>query len=250
MARQYFDLNIQPFAGYTVLVHGVRNAGKTFLGGDFLSYHSKKGPVKFVNILGEDGQRSAMSFDLGKVGETHESYDDFKLFCQEYQGKKLEAVFLDSMSALARWIMKYVVKSDRLPRVTKDSNEWGEFHREAEIAAMLFRNTAKYILAVCPSDRSVDAVTQQTYISPDLPGRQATGSAGWYDFVGYLQANTLGPGTISRKLMFTPSSTIVTRQRLAVQIDKDIEMPNGPGGWAIVDKLIEEHAQMRAKEKK
>lgn len=225
-----------------MLVHGVRAAGKTHLGGDFLRENAQRGPVKFINILGEDGQRSAMSAQLGDVGETHESYQDFKDFCKEYQGKKLEAVFLDSVSVLGKWIMRHVVGSDRLPRITKESNEWGEFHREAETASMLLRNTAKYVLAVCPSDRSVDAVTQGTYISPDLPGRQATGSAGWYDFVGYIQAVVTGPGTVKRTLMFTPNGTIVTRQRLAVQIDKDITLPNGPGAWALIHSTIEHHA--------
>ena len=232
--------------GYTTLIHGVRAAGKTALGGDFLRYYSDRGPVKFINMLGEDGQRSAMSSQLGKVGETHETYQDFKDFCKEYQGKKLEAVFLDSVSVLGRWIMRHTVGADRLPRVTKDSNEWGEFHRESETASMLLRNTAKYVLAVCPSDRSVDAVTQQTYISPDLPGRQATGSAGWYDFVGYIQAVVTGPGVVKRTVMFTPNGTIVTRQRLAVQIDKDITLPNGQGGWSIIDKTIELHATLMA----
>lgn len=243
MARQKFNLDLLMADSFTAMVHGIRAAGKTHLIGDMLKTEREHGPVCFINMAGEDGQASAKSFGLGEIGETHESYDDFKAFCREYQGKKLRAVGLDSVSVLGRWVMKSVVGADRLPRITKESNEWGEFHREMDNAMALFRNTAKRILAVCPSDRSVDAVTTRTYISPDLPGRQAVGSAGWFDFVAYLQAEVTGPGKVERKLIIAPNNTIVVRQRLSKQIANDITLPDGPGGWKKFSDIIAEHAK-------
>jgi hypothetical protein len=228
---------------FTMMIHGIRAAGKTFLIGDMLAEEAKAGKVCFINMAGEDGAASAKSFHLGEIGETHNSYADFQDFCKEYAGRKLQAVGLDSVSVLGRWVMRAVLGSDRLPRLTKESNEWGEFHREMDNAMVLLRNTARYILAVCPSDRSVDAVTQRTYISPDLPGRQAVGSAGWFDFVGYLQAEVTSPGKVSRKCIIAPNGTIVVRQRLARQITSDIELPDGPGGWLKMKNIIQEHAK-------
>lgn len=226
-----------------MMVHGIRASGKTFLLGDLLAEESKAGPIKFINMLGEDGAASAKSFKLGDVGENHGSYDDYRAFCKEYAGKRLQAVGLDSVSVLGRWVMRSVLGSDRLPRLTKESNEWGEYHREMDNALALLRNTARYVLAVCPSDRSVDAVTQRTYISPDLPGRQAVGSAGWFDFVGYLQAEVTGPGAVSRKLIIAPNATIVVRQRLARQITEDLQLPTGQGSWLKIKTTIQEHAK-------
>lgn len=243
MARQKFNLDLLVNDGFTLMVHGIRAAGKTYMIGDMLAEERKHGKVCFVNMAGEDGAASAKSFGLGEIGETHSAYSDFQEFCKEYAGKKLQAVGLDSVSVLGRWVMRAVLGSDRLPRLTKESNEWGEFHREMDNAMVLLRNTARYVLAVCPSDRSVDAVTQRTYISPDLPGRQAVGSAGWFDFVGYLQAEVTSPGTVSRKLIIASNSTIVVRQRLARQITQDLSLPDGPGGWLRLKNTIQEHAK-------
>lgn len=242
MARQKFNLDLPVSDSFTMMVHGIRAAGKTFLIGDMLAEERVHGQVCFVNMAGEDGAASAKSFGLGEIGETHESYADFKAFCREYAGKKLQAVGLDSVSVLGRWVMREVLGSDRLPRITKESNEWGEFHREMDNAITLLRNTARYVLAVCPSDRSVDSVTQRTYISPDLPGRQAVGSAGWFDFVGYLSAEVTGPGKVSRKFHIAPNGSIVVRQRLARQITQDLELPDGRGGWLKVRSTIHAHS--------
>src|SRR3972149_12100030 len=105
MARKRFNFDTLLLDGYTILIHGVRAAGKTHFLGDYLETESKTGPCKFINMLGEDGQLSAQSFHLGDIGETHETYEDFKLFCKEYAGKKLHAVALDSVSVLGRWAM-------------------------------------------------------------------------------------------------------------------------------------------------
>ena len=243
MARLKFNLDLLMVDSFTMLVHGIRASGKTHLIGDMLSVEGKVGKTCFINMAGEDGAASAKSFKLGDVGETHESYADFQSFCKDYAGKKLQAVGLDSLSVLGRWVMRATVGSDRLPRVTKESNEWGEFHREMDNAMALLRNTAKYVVAVCPSDRSVDAVTQRTYISPDLSGRQAVGSAGWFDFVGYLQADIESPTTVARKFVIAPNSTIVVRQRLSHAITSDLKLPEGVGSWSLIKNTILEHSK-------
>jgi len=243
MARLKFNLDLLMVDSFTMLVHGIRAAGKTHLIGDMLAVEQQAGKVCFINMAGEDGAASAKSFKLGEIGETHESYADFQAFCKEYAGKKLQAVGLDSLSVLGRWVMRATVGGDRLPRVTKESNEWGEFHREMDNAMALLRNTARYVLAVCPSDRSVDAVTQRTYISPDLSGRQAVGSAGWFDFVGYIQADVESASKVSRKLVIAPNSTIVVRQRLSRAITSDLKLPDGAGSWSLIKNTIQEHAK-------
>ena len=242
MARKKFNLDSQALDGFTMMVHGGRAAGKTHLMGDFLAHEKAKGHIRFINVLGEDGTLTISGMGLGAIAETVESYEDFLAACKEYQDSGVHAVALDSLSVLGRWVCKKVLGgADRAPRISKEGNEWGDFHREMDIAMLRLRQAARYVLCACPSDKSADQLTGITYISPDLPGRQAVGSAGWFDFVGFLKADVVGPKKIERKLVIAPNSTIVVRQRLPKQIVEDIVLPDGPGGWAKIKQAYINH---------
>lgn len=245
MARKLINLNESFIDGFTILFYGLWASGKTFILGDMLAEERKHGEIRFVNTQGEDGWKAISSFQLGNVGEEWSSYEHFLEFCKEYSGKKLQALGVDQIGLLSKFVCKKVVGSDRLPKLDRNSptNEWGEYHREMDNAMAMLRNTAKFIGCVCPADRSVNAINQKTYISPDLPGRQAVASAGWFDFAGYLEASvTPRPGgqtEVSRVFSIAPSNTYVVKQRLAKQIMEDIKLPTGPGGWrTIKDKII------------
>lgn len=222
-----------------VLVHGGRASGKTYLQGDFLCTEMKNGPVRFINVAGEDGALTLRGMGLGEVGETIESYKDFMEAITEYTGLHLQALAVDSAHALSRWIMQKVTKSDRLPEIRKESNEWGELHHISYNTYLALRRAAKYVMCSCPSDKSVEQLSGKTLITPDLPGRQAAGCAGWFDFVGYLEATPIGPNDIQRRFMMTPNASVIVRQRLPKQITEPIIIPTGPGGWNAIKTHIE-----------
>jgi hypothetical protein len=94
------------------------------------------------------------------------------------------------------------------------------------------------VICVCPSDKSIHQLTGRTLVTPDLPGRAATGCAGWFDFVGYLSAETVGK-TVRRTLTFAPSANVVTRLRLPAPITEDLVLPTGPGAWALILRALE-----------
>ena len=238
MARRKFNLDKAELEGYTLLVHGGRASGKTYLVGDFLRTESKSGEVRFLNIVGEDGNLTLRGMGLGDVGEHIESHQDFLDALKEYQEKKVHALGVDSIHALSKWIMKKVTGSDRLPEIRKESNEWGDLHHISYNTYMALRRAAKYIMCTCPSDKSVEQLSGKTYITPDLPGRQAAGSAGWFDFVGYIEATALTDG-VQRTFNMTPNNTIIVRQRLPKQITESIKLPVGAGGWQLIKDAIE-----------
>ena len=238
MARRKFDLDKQELDGYTILVHGGRGSGKTYLAGDFLKVESTKGPVRFINVVGEDGSLTLRGMGLGDVGEDIDSLKDFIDALKEYQTLKVHAIAVDSIHALSRWIMQKVTGSDRLPEIKQGSNEWGDYHNTSYNTFMSLRRAAKMIMCVCPSDKSVEQLSGKTFITPDLPGRQAAGSAGYFDFVAYLEATNTSSG-VTRTLNMTPNNTIIVRQRLPRQISGAITLPDGPGGWALVKGKIE-----------
>lgn len=236
--RKRFNLDTAELDGYTILVHGGRASGKTYLTGDFLKTESAFGPVRFLNIVGEDGNLTLRGMGLGDIGEHIDSLDDFTAALKEFQEKKVHALGVDSIHALSRWIMKKVVGSDRLPEIRKESNEWGDLHHTSYNTMMALRRAAKLIMCTCPSDKSVEQLSGKTYITPDLPGRQAAGSAGWFDFVGYIEAINKPEG-IERTFNMTPNNTIIVRQRLPRQVTEAIKLPQGPGGWAVIKQAIE-----------
>lgn len=232
--REKFSLDLKtPSLEKTImLIHGGYASGKTYLMADFLKYYKSAGPVKFINVAGEDGYLSAQTFGLGDIGETANTYDDLEAILNDCKKDKTVAIGLDSMKAAARLAMiKVVGSSDRMPSVGGQGNEWGDVHFKMENLTNRLRNAALFVLCVCPSDKSVNQLDGRTYITPDLPGREAAGSAGWFDFVGYINADVTGPGKIKRTVKFAPNNSILTRQRLPKPIINDIELPEGEGGW-------------------
>lgn len=226
------DLKTASLEKTIMLIHGGYASGKTYLLADFLKYYSTQGPVKFINVIGEDGYLSAQSMGLGNVGETVTTYDDLIASLNDAKKEKCVAVGLDSMKMASKLAMAHVVgSSDRMPSVGGNGNEWGSVHFAMENLTNRMRAAAPFVLCVCPSDKSINQLDGKTYVTPDLPGREAAGSAGWFDFVGYLSADVIGPSQIKRKVRFAPNNTILTRQRLPRPIINDIEIPEGEGGW-------------------
>ena len=234
--RKRFNLDTPNLGSYSVLIHGINAVGKTHLLGDFLRTESQVGPVRFINMSGEDGMMAACSAALGEVGETIDSIDSFEEAMKEYRTAKVHALGIDSLVWLNSAVRTKAFGSNRAP---KTPDEWTELHRLMANIVALARESVKFLMCTCPSDRSTDQVTQSTYITPDLPGKEARSSAGWFDFVGYLTAECIRKGEVRRTLTMAPNNLITVRQRLPIAIINDIIIPQGPGGWAEVKKQIE-----------
>ena len=241
MARQAFNLDIQELTGYTFLVHGINASGKTHLLGDFLHTEQEGGKkCKFVNVKGEDGMLTLMGMGLGNIGETVESYDDYDQVLDQCIREQYHALAVDSLEPLNRWVRaKLFAGSDRMPN---GAAEWQELHRLMANLMTKQRRAAKYVVCACTSDKSTDVVTGKVTITPDLPGREARGAAGWFDFVGYLDVAIVGPGRVQRVLVMVPNNAITVRQRLPVPITDDIKLPNGQGGWLAIRTAIQQAA--------
>ena len=229
--RHKLNLDLTELNGFSMLLHGGYAVGKTHFVGDMLREESQYGPVRFLNVKGEDGYRSLASLGLGENGESVDSLDDFSDALKEWRGLKLQAVAIDSFKPLVRLVMYDIFKEDRLPRVGGKENEWGPVHFKVEGIANSLRSVAKYVLCTCPSDKSVNQLDGRTYITPDLPGREAAGSAGWFDMVAYLKADSVSATKVIRELIIRPDNSVITRQRLPRAIVKDIIVPENGGGW-------------------
>src|SRR5262245_60175439 len=126
-----------------MFIHGGYASGKTFLMGDFLKHYSGFGPVKFINIAGEDGYMSAQSFGLGEVGETAETFDDFVGILNDCKKDKVVAVGVDSMKALAKLVMGKVLGTfERQPEIGGKTNEWSDVHFKMELLSQKIRHSA------------------------------------------------------------------------------------------------------------
>jgi hypothetical protein len=222
-----------------VLIHGGYAAGKTHLLGDFLKFYSSQGLVRFINVQGEDGSDSAKTFSLGDVGENVQTYEDLIGALNDVKKDKCVALGVDSMKAASRLAMSHVLgTSERMPSVGGNGNEWGAVHFAMENLTNRMRAAAPFVMCVCPSDKSVNQLDGKTYITPDLPGREAAGSAGWFDLVGYISADVMGPGKVKWTVKFAPNTSVLTRQRLPKPIIADIVIPENGGGWNAILETI------------
>ncbi len=233
--RKRFDLDVTTPDKLAILVHGGYSVGKTRLAGDCLKHEKQAGEVRFINVVGEDGYLSNGDLGLGAVGETVETVADFEEMLAEYAKTPLRAVAIDSMKALVRLVMLKAC-GGRMPEKT----DYVTIHWVMENLVTSLRRIAGIVFCVCPSDRSVDSqITGRTMITPDLPGREAHGSAGWFDLVGYMTADVVGPNKVARKVSFAPNSQYVTRQRFR-RLIPDITIPEGEGGWVRIWGAVQE----------
>ena len=237
--RPSFDLDIASLARLAILIHGAYGCGKTHLQGDFLRWAREQGPIAFVNVKGEDGYSSLAGMGLGTVGQTAETVEEYEEILGDLRGKKIVGLAVDSLPAFYRLMLVRHVGEPRYPDPKKDGERakmlWGQISLGMTNAVQQSRYAAPYVLWVAPYDRSQDAVGGGGMaITPDLPGKLAHGCAGWYDLVGYLTAETLGPGRVQRKVSFAPTSAILTRQRAPRMLSSDIPIPEGGGGWVAI----------------
>lgn len=239
--RRKFNLDItgDSLERAMILIHGGYAAGKTFLLADFLRHFAERGKVRFLNVIGEDGYMSAGTLGLGDVGETVDTYEDMSKALEEYKQEGLLALGVDSLKPASKLAMAHILGTDaRMPTVGGNRNEWGEVHFAMENLTNRMRAVCPWVMCVCPSDKSVNQIDGKTYITPDLPGREAAGSAGWFDFVGYIQSEVVSGGKVLRKVKFAPNTTILTRQRLPRPITEDVTLPEGRGGWQKILEVI------------
>lgn len=244
--RLEFNLDMRTLDRCAVLVHGITNVGKTYLMGDFLKTEAQHGKVAFIDVLGEGGSMSLA--DLGLSAAGHKGYrvttrKELTELLDWLGTQDLRALAFDSLKAFVRLVIAERVGADRMPVVSRasDENEWGDIHFRMERMAGRLGAVAPWIMAACLSDRSVEQISGATYVTPDLPGREAAGSISWFDLAGYLRADTspLPGNPVTRTFMVAPNNKILTRQRLPRPIKVDIELPEGPGGWATIKRHLE-----------
>lgn len=229
--RERFNLDIATLDRFTMLLHGSYGVGKTHLLGDMLKFEGEAGPVRFLNIRGEDGMLSVADTGLGDVGESVDTLKDFKDALADYAKLGLSALAIDGGKPFGRMVIKSVC-GERLPSVGKGSDDWQKIHIEFEVAIASLRSIAPIVVMASSSDRSMDQISGELSLTPDFPGRQAAGSGGQFDFVFVMKSQPLSPTKIKRSLLTSPVANTVIRARLPKALPAEIELPEGPGGWA------------------
>src|SRR5207245_5898790 len=99
------------------------------------------------------------------------------------------------------------------------------------ISIGLLKWVAPVIIMASSSDRSMDQVSGEMSLTPDLPGRQAAGIAGMFDFVFIIKAISTSPTTVKRVIETVPVANTIIRQRLPRPLPPQIDIPENGGGW-------------------
>ena len=244
-----FNLNLPTLDRFSVLVQGIPNSGKTYLGGDMLKYESQHGPVRFINVKGEDGWASAAGMDLGNIGVTVESEADLQQVAADMIREKVHAVVLDGARPLWGFIMNGIIQSEkpgtvpRLPDSKLDGDRsktwWSQARFRMEENIKLLKTSCNIFLATTVSAQDIHEITGDKQIAPDVYGKAGSGLVGLFDFAGYMTWSLMGPGRIRREVSFQTRADVQTRQRLAVPVTENIILPDGPGGWAVIKTALQ-----------
>lgn len=236
--RTRFNLDLTDLTRFTMLIHGNNAVGKTSLLGDMLLEERKNGAVAFINIAGEDGSLSIRNLGLGEIGENVDTLDDLKSALADFRRAGLSAIAVDGGKWLGRACIRHVC-GERPPSVGKGSDDWQKIHTEFESVIASLRHVAPIVLMASTSDRSMDQVSGELTLTPDLPGRQAAGVGGMFDFVFVMAARPTGPNKVRRWLMTAPAGNTLIRTRLPRPLPHEIEIPENGGGWRRVKEAIQ-----------
>jgi hypothetical protein len=85
----------------------------------------------------------------------------------------------------------------------------------------------------------MDQISGEISLTPDMPGRQAAGVGGQFDFVFLVKAQAMSPTKVRRWVCTAPQANTIIRQRLPKSLPPEIEIPDGDGGWAAIKKAME-----------
>lgn len=223
--------------GRKTLIHGGHNAGKTFIIGSAMAhFHAQGKEVLYINLKGEGGFRTLTAFDIPEdCAMTVDSLKDFLEALKEAPKDGLLCV--DSVKYIWSLAIEQTCGA-KLPTVGGNSNDWSKIHHAGGEALDAMLDASSHVLAVCPSDRSMDQLKGSTFITPDLPGRMAAGIAGKFDLVGYMESTAMG-SKVRRVLHFEPMTESITRIRGKSGFAKGIVLEEGLDVWAQVEKELE-----------
>ena len=251
--RQKLNLDLTTLDRVMMLIQGPYGAGKTHLQGDFLKWAKQFGKVAFINIKGEDGYGSLSAMGLGEIAETAENLADYDSIVADYSKQGYYGVAADSLPALEDLVVRSVMPDGALrypdPKLDGERAKmlWGQIKMLLRARVTASRSIGKVVLWVASYDKS-EVEGEGKLTAPNLIGKSARASAGWFDFLGTLTADTKSPTSVTRSVSFAPSTTVLSRQRVAKTITAPIIIPEGGGGWEAIWKAL--LAAMPTKENK
>lgn len=247
--RSKFNLDLVDLTRLSVLLQGIPNTGKTHLLADMLREERKNGPVRFLNVKGEDGWASAAHMGLGEIGETVSTPKDIQDFAAECAKGKVHAVGLDGCRPLFNHILVDLVQSDpknagqvRLPDAKLDGERskayWAQARFTMEQTIAMLKTSVNILVATSTSAQDVHEITGEKQIAPDIYGKMGSGLIGLFDFAGYIKSVPMGPGRVERRVSFQVRNDVQTRQRLANPIKEDIVLMDGFGSWVKIKSAL------------
>jgi len=242
--RKRLNLDLPDLERFSLLAFGPYGGGKTHLQADFLAWakRQEKGPIAFVNIAGQDGQSSMAGYGLGEVGETVETVKDFHDAMNDWAKGKVFAGAIDGLADYFRIVLKEELGELRYPDPARDGERakmlWGQLKWRTYQGVLESKAAVPYVMWVCPHDKSEDSIEKKASTTPDLPGKLAFASVGWFDMVGHLTAQPLAD-RVKRQFNVTPSTNVTVRQRLPKEIRKVIDIPEGHGGWEAIYREVQ-----------
>lgn len=223
MSLQFYQTGQLTLDRFAILFHGEPASGKTHQMASILQAH--KPNCLAVNFVGEDGLLTARDHDLPAVDI--ESFAQWEEMLREIltgtKLKGLKAIGLDGLTHGYRMFMRSITSAE-----APEPSDYQKSHPRFENQIVRLKRAVPIVVATCRSDRSMDQVREELWVTPDLPGRMAAGVSGLFDFVFYLEHQMVMGGKIEYRLYTAGKGKTTVRVRLPRALPAIISQPSWP----------------------
>ena len=230
--RRQFNTDSLEHTSRSFLLHGEPGAGKTWLLGSAMAAYKPRSYI--LNFPGEDGLLTLQG--LGLPGEDVETLEDWNAFLADIRIGKLKDTMAVGLDGLPQFYQSVIIPS-LVKTEFAEPSDYGRIHSRFESQIKAIKRAVPLLFCTARSDRSMDQVRQEAFITPDLPGRMAVGVAGIMDYVFYIEADAVA-GRVRRRLYTVAPANrrVITRYRTPRPLQPVYEDPT----WTTLSRALQE----------
>lgn len=226
------------------LIYGPYGAGKTTFAASAAEVPAMQ-RVLFVDAESGSMSLSGMDIDvvrINKYSQLARIYEFLRLHCrwrdsgetdklrqleERFRGpipsgvepKQYNTVVIDSLTEVQKYCMysllniEFTTENIKLDNVvdTPQFKEWGESAEMIRLLIRSFRDLPMHVIFVCSEQEKDDE--NRVIRRPNLPGKLAGESQGFFDVVGYLRSAVTNEGEVARRLYLRAGPNFVAKHR-------------------------------------
>lgn len=228
-----------------MLIYGEPGAGKTYLCGTAQDDEDTR-PILFLDVEGGSTtlrrRKDVDVLQIRSITQIEETHNEIFRNPGYYK-----TVIVDSLTELQkldiRTVMKILKESsnnpDRIDEEVPDQRGWGKSGNRVSRIVRAYKDLPVNTIMTCllateqeKDGQGKDSDVVKLYY-PSLPGKLKSEIPGYFDVVGFLQAQADSQGNIKRSLQVAKTKKVVAKDRTA-NLGLVVHEPSIPGLWSMI----------------